>query len=194
VTCGDKGGRCKNGEPCKRAARNGGKCAIHTGEAKVGRPRELATDEELRLIEQFAPQIQQDELCLILRIPQRTFQDMVRRDPRISASYKEGRARLKARLGQTATRLALGQRETVQIDKKGKRTVVVEEVRPDTQMLKFVLERQHNWRPPSVELSGPQGGPIPLEHEIPYDAIADARAAIVRGMAGSRAHASENGR
>jgi hypothetical protein len=175
MTCGDHGGRTKAGAPCARAARNGGMCALHTGEATPGRaPTESRlSDEDIDRIERAAATVQEDELCHILGFASRTFRDMKRRDPRIAAAYERGRANMKVRLGTTLLNLALGRREVVVEDAAGNRAVHTEEVRPNVTALIFRLKTQDGYREVERrEISGPDGGPIRTEE------IGEARAQL----------------
>lgn len=147
--CGDHGGRTKAGKPCGRAARNGGMCALHTGEATPGpkRTEERFTDDDIALIERTAATVQEDELAYILGVAPRTFRDMKARDPRISAAYKKGRVLLKRRLGATLLALALGRERIVEIaDADGTTQVAVEDLPPDKAALFFTLKTQFGYR------------------------------------------------
>ena len=81
--------------------------------AKVGRPRTELTEEQIAQVEALAACLTQDQIADYFGIGRGTFQEMLKRDDRISVLYKSGRSKaiqdiansllMKARNGDTAS-------------------------------------------------------------------------------------------
>jgi hypothetical protein len=146
----------------------GGLCHIHS------KTPERVSDEELERIERAAATVQADELCFILGYGERAFRRLREHDPRISAAYKKGRARVKAEAGATLLRMALGRREIVLQGTDGSRRVLSEKVEPHPASLFFLLKTQFGYRETHPrEITGPEGGPVQVRGDLDLTKLKD---------------------
>lgn len=116
--------------------------------------RRVLSDAEIVRVEGLAGVLTEEQLADALGIPRRTFVDIRKRDERVDAAYRKGRATV---LGNVA------------------RNLVTQALAGNISAAIFYLKTQGGWSESKhLTLSGPDGGPMQHE-EVKADAEAFAR-------------------
>lgn len=139
--------------------------------------KRLLTPQELAQLQVMASiRLPQKTMALILGISEATLERMAKHLPEVREALDKGMATGEAKAYQTAFQLATGYEtevKTKRYDRSLRKWVVETEtvkIPPDPHMLRFWLKTQCGWRENiHLELSGPGGGPIPIEEMSPQD-------------------------
>lgn len=119
-----------------------------------GRKPKKLTDDQRAQVEALAAYLTQGQIADYFGIGERTFRDMMDREPDISAAYKRGKAKA---IGAVAQNLIKKARDG------------------DNACMMFYLKTQAGWRETThLEHSGPDGGPIQTEDVLDVSKLSDA--------------------
>lgn len=143
-------------------------------------PRVELSTEQIAMIERMAAsRVPHDVIARILNISRDQFDRLMNRDSALRSAIDRGRALGTDRAYQTAYNMAMGYRREIEYSyrprrgAKWKQGFRYEDVPPDANVLKFWLKTQEKWKEvDAIEVSGPGGGPIPVQEMDPAERAA----------------------